>query len=58
MASCGYCPHCSGKVIESRVLNVFDDFTIKCPVCKKLIISHDIKFKRVKRSDLKTVDKK
>lgn len=47
MKHIGYCPKCNCKVIEARVLGMFDDFTFKCPACKNLLNVVDIAFKQV-----------
>lgn len=53
MSKAGYCPHCHKKIIDVRVLNMFDDFTIKCPCCLKLVQIVDVDFK-----EREIVDKK
>ncbi len=45
MKHIGYCPKCKIKVIEARVLGMFDDFTFKCPGCKNLLNIIDVEFK-------------
>lgn len=50
MRTLGYCNRCDCKIIEVRSLGGFDDFTIKCPNCKKLIPLGDIRFKRIEET--------
>lgn len=49
MKHVGYCPHCGAKIIEVKVLNFFDDFSVKCWQCKKISLIIDIKFKLIEK---------
>lgn len=44
MSHLGYCPKCKTKIIEAKTLGAFDDFTIKCCNCKRLVNIVDIRF--------------
>lgn len=50
MRTLGYCRKCDSKIIEVRALGGFDDFTIKCPKCQKLIDLCDIRFERIEET--------
>ena len=43
----GYCPHCGSKIMEVKNLNFFDDFSVKCWKCVRIILIIEVKFKVV-----------